>query len=212
MKALLLLATLAIAPMVAPEAVFLQPGMAFTSSVSTCTLGFLFEGADGRRYFGTAAHCVRPNEVLSWGQVTTFRQSDDDCAQGGCVYDFALIRVNTDVSTDGEVYGIPNAPTGVADPGDYHVGDRITWTGAGGPPLGKTRQGTYLGAANGEDNWCGSGAFAPGDSGGPVVIVGGKALGFVATLVSPNLPECPTAASGNTVQYALGNLQLVLAN
>jgi hypothetical protein len=35
-----------------------QPGGLVETELGTCTLNFLFDGSDGRRYIATAGHCI----------------------------------------------------------------------------------------------------------------------------------------------------------
>lgn len=86
-----------------------RPGAFFRSPVGGCSFNFLFKGSDGRRYIGTAGHCLLNGEgEKRWplGAGPTITDADGrDVGQGafailGGERDFALIRLNPGVKAD----------------------------------------------------------------------------------------------------------------
>jgi hypothetical protein len=169
-----------------------RPGAAVTTifadgSGSLCSLNFLFAGADGARYVGTAGHCVLDSgtRVFTDGPVARV----DGVAVGTYAYgrldylhDFALIRLNEGVAADASMmhFGGPvglftehaTSPTVV-----HHYGHGLL---AG--ELTPARSGVLVSSFP-QRNACTTSAATFGDSGSGVIDDTGRALGLMVTLV-----------------------------
>ena len=168
-----------------------RPGALVESRVGFCTMNFLFRGSDGRRYVGTAGHCVLADKgERSFGRKGPVAKDSNGRAIGRFRYatlrgetDFALIRLNQ----RGRQTAQPSmchfgGPTGVdtSRPSSplalEHFGQGVV-------------TGTVLAArtftANGmrdPDYVFAQGTVAPGDSGGPVTRRDGRGVGLVVTV------------------------------
>lgn len=157
-----------------------------------CTLGFLFRGSDGARYFSTAGHCavVGPDE-RTWaeGQGPWVMGVESGERIGEFAYaivdyrhpptkDFALLRVDPDVEASPSVcyWG---GPVGMST-GTYSSPQwvRFYGNGVGVSRLSHARTGYAMNMSNPEDAWF-LGPTAPGDSGGPVLTESVEALGLI---------------------------------
>lgn len=178
-----------------------RPGAMVTSAVGLCTLNYLFRGADGRSYIGTAGHCalgLTPGEEV-WGpgqgpeafDAVGRRIGEFAYAVLGGVRDFALIRLDPGVTADPQVchFGGPtgintdrsNTPTVV-----QHVGQGMLLG-----QLTPARTGVALSMAD-NDQLFFSGVALFGDSGGPVNSIDGRAVGVLVT-VGLHLAGVPNA-------------------
>lgn len=178
----------------------IQPGDPFDG---ICTLDFVFDGANGSVYFGTAGHCVDDGERVSTeghgGFGTVVYVSDDE----GDRLDVALIEVDSDKedAVEPTVKGHPGTPTGVTQDDGTQIGDRLLMSGYG---VGySTTQATRenRSAVLTFDNrirYCSEAPVSFGDSGGPIVHAEtGQALGVVSRL---DPLDCPGTLFGPTVQ------------
>ncbi len=169
-----------------------RPGALVETRVGFCTMNFLFRDAAGRRYIGTAGHCILTGkDERSWGGGGPVAKDSRGRAIGRFRYaalrgekDFALIRLND----RGERAARPSmchfgGPTGVdtTRPGGFlalkHFGQGIV-TGT----VLAARTFTSNGMRN-PDHVFAQGAVAPGDSGGPVTRgANGRGVGAVVTV------------------------------
>ena len=209
----------AIACLVLPPlagAASLQPGALMTTTVGSCTLNFVFDGAGtqtGKVFLGTAAHCVdavgstvQDGDGVTFGKVAAIGDYPDAVSE-----DFALIEVATaSVSRVApEMKGHPTYPTGVAASTEVAVGDllQISGYGDGFEETQPTREGRVATYGGGDDSVLTM--FGPiifGDSGGPIVHIDtGKALGlnhgYCIGLCDENplLPYQPVVLTGPTI-------------
>lgn len=168
-----------------------RPGALLESRVGFCTMNFLFRDRAGRRYIGTAGHCILGSRgERKWGAGGPVAKDSRGRRIGRFRYaalrgekDFALIRLT-------------GAGRRQARPAMCHFGgpSGIDTTRPGGPvTLEHYGQGLITGTvapartftANGMRNRnhvFAQGAVAPGDSGGPVTRGGsGRGVGVVVT-------------------------------
>jgi hypothetical protein len=169
-----------------------RPGALVETRVGFCTMNFLFRDGDGRRYIGTAGHCVLNDKgERGWGAKGPVAKDSRGRAIGRFRYaalrgekDFALIRLN-------------DRGERAARPGVCHFGGPTgtdTTRPRGLLTLEHFGQGVVTGTvlaartftANGmrnPDHVFAQGAVALGDSGGPVTRRGnGRGVGLVVTV------------------------------
>ena len=176
-----------------------HPGGKVSSSQGTCTLNFLFTGSDGKRYIGTAGHCILPDYVsdqvfASPGPVAKV----DGQTVGEFAYatlgggrDFALIRLRDDV------VAWPNltyfgGPTGVytdhsLTPVVLHHYGSVSLTAQPARARSMVAPNTFNPqqvAAVGTGTW--------GDSGSAVIDSDGRAVGVLVTLGGFAFPSAGT--------------------
>jgi hypothetical protein len=170
----------------------IQPGDLMVAGGTQCTLNFVYDGTGSQRgnvYLGTAAHCVnRVGERVSdgagrvWGSVA-FMGSARNLAT-----DFAFIRVFSQFKSAvrASVKGHTGAPRGVASATGASFGDPVLVSGYGQifRPVAlarEQRRGVLL-TGNAQTFQAEVPIFF-GDSGGPVVHLGGnRALGIVSVV------------------------------
>lgn len=166
-----------------------RPGAIVRSGGSQCTMNFLFR-SNGRRYVGTAGHCVLDrNGEQSWGGGGPVARRAGGGQIGRFAYavlggerDFALIRLRQGVNANPRMcqFGGPTGTDG-STPSDpvvlQHYGQGIG--------TGQTSPGRLFTAAQGmpdRDEVFAQGTVAFGDSGGPVTRRGSdKAVGLVVS-------------------------------
>ncbi|MBI4729243.1 MAG: hypothetical protein HY775_07025 [Acidobacteria bacterium] len=171
-----------------------------------CTANFLFAGSDGRRYMGTAGHCVQGQGVadldrtwkpgkgpevmledqplpvhasaIGWGGR---RIGEVAYAAHTSSRDFALVRLDRGVPASPALchFGGPTGTySGVADrfePALYYLyGNGV---GLGSVAPGRTLVG---GRPMAESNFTVFGLVAFGDSGSPVILSDGRAVGVLS--------------------------------
>lgn len=173
-----------------------RPGSLVESPSGFCTLNFLFRDSDGRRYIGTAGHCVIGEGSFSddageksWrpGKGPVAKDADGN-RFGRFVYavlkgdkDFALIRVARGVKASPQMRFF-GGPTGVyTDRSSRLVGLNHYGLGVGIGNVLPARSMTALNTRD-PDEIFGQGVVVPGDSGGPVILASdGRAVGLTVT-------------------------------
>jgi hypothetical protein len=171
----------------------IQPGVAIHLGGSGCTLNWIYDGANGTTYAGTARHCTTGvGQVVNLATGNTI--GSDGIRIGTIAYvsaalDFSLIAIDSGnlglVSP--ALKGHPAIPTGVSTATSSALGDLIQFSGYGvGFDLTAATQESRVGvlAFNDGTQHYVDGPVSPGDSGGPVADItdGNKALGIVDTL------------------------------
>lgn len=173
-----------------------RPGAAVRSEAGLCTFNFLFAGSDGRRYIGTAGHCIlgdgpaatNAGEIL-WAPGTGPAARD---AGGGRVgefayailedpKDFALVRLDPGVAASPQVCHF-GGPTGLN--ADLVSGPVLLQHYGQGLGLGlalPARTSVALGMPS-PDHVFAVGVVAPGDSGSGAITADGRAVGVITTL------------------------------
>lgn len=173
-----------------------RPGALVESEVGVCTLNFLFTGADGRRYIGTAGHCIvgegpsggdAGERTWAPGTGPVARDSEGNRI-GEFSYavledpkDFALIRLDPGVPASPDMchFGGPtgtNADRAAGPVVLHHYGNGIV-------------VGTVLPARSGlafgmpaPDHVLATAVAVPGDSGSGVISSDGRAVGVLVAL------------------------------
>ncbi len=176
-----------------------RPGAVVETDVGMCSLNFLFEGADGRRYIGTAGHCILGEGSLggqdvgeqTWAPGTGPKARDSDGNEiGEFAYavlddprDFALIRLDADDAARASAqmchFGGPTGTNAATTPAPtllHHYGNGLLV----GDVL-PARTGLALGMPN-PDHVLMTGAALPGDSGSGVISADGGAVGVLVAL------------------------------
>lgn len=171
-----------------------RPGATYTAGGAQCSFGFLFQGADRRRYIATAGHCALDADgTKTWKGNTGPAVTDTAGKQvGRFVYatmqgdftDFALIRLDPGVAASPQVchFGGPTKLT-------TEVHNRDVLVHHYGAGLGAD----YLPARTGEaffglyraDYIYFYGVASTGDSGSPVIDADGAAVGLITELTTP---------------------------
>ena len=174
-------ATLAAAAPAAAQSI--QPGDAMDGS--NCTLGWVFDGADGRTFFSTAAHCVDDGATVTVGSDETLgkivlRGDPEDVTT-----DIALVEVAPGMvgRVSAELRGHAGFPATVTrDPAQRDMLQMSGW-GTGwevSAPTREKRQGALIGLENGGLSYRALLPATGGDSGGPIAHVDTSgALGLV---------------------------------
>lgn len=174
-----------------------RPGGIVRSDNGQCTLNFLFEGSDGNRYIGTAGHCILGDSPIggdvgeeSWaaGAGPEARGAGDERI-GEFAYailddpkDFALVRLDADVSSDpqlchfGGPTGINTDTPGLDEPTPLQLFGNGLAIGAVLP----ARTIVALGMPD-PDHVYAQGVVLPGDSGSAVISDDGRAVGVAVT-------------------------------
>jgi hypothetical protein len=175
-----------------------RPGATVLTDVGQCTLNFLFQGSDGRRYIGTAGHCILGTSPIggdagemSWTPGTGPAARDSGGNRiGEFAYailqdpkDFSLIRLDPQAQASagmchfGGPTGINNDQPGLAQP------VVLEWFG-NGIVAGSTIPARSAIAAGmpSPDHVFAQGAATPGDSGSGVISSDGRAVGTLVTV------------------------------
>lgn len=167
-----------------------RPGGVVTSEVGSCTFNFLFVGAGGHRYMGTAGHCILPVEgEQSWPEGAGPEARDGAGARIGefafavlgSEKDFALVRLDPAVEASPQMCHF-GGPTGLnaTSPTTPVV---LQYFGNGlviGDVL-PARSAVALGMPD-PDHVFAVGLALPGDSGAGVISADGGAVGVLVTL------------------------------
>ena len=174
-----------------------RPGAIVQSDKGSCTFNFLFAGSDGRRYIGTAGHCILGDSPVggdvgeqSWAPGTGPEARDGDGNRiGEFAYailqdpkDFALIRIDEGVAADpqmchfGGPTGINSDTPGLDSPTVLHYFGNGLAVGSVVP----ARSALALGMPD-PDHVYAEGLVVPGDSGAGIISEDGRAVGVVVT-------------------------------
>jgi len=173
-----------------------RPGAIVQSDLGQCTFNFLFQGSDGRRYIGTAGHCVLGESPTggdvgeeSWAPGTGPEARDaDDRRIGEFAYavledpkDFALIRLDGGVAADPQMchFGGPTAVN--AEMPSSLVTLQHYGNGVGVGSVLPARTALAFGMPD-PDHVFAQGAAVPGDSGSGIISADGRAVGVVVTV------------------------------
>jgi hypothetical protein len=172
-----------------------RPGAIVNSDAGQCTFNFLFNGTDGRRYMGTAGHCILGESPIggdvgeeSWAPGTGPEATDGEGNRiGEFAYailqdpkDFAVIRLDPGVGASPQMchFGGPtgtNTDTGSAPVVLNHFGN-----GLGVGSVLPARSALALGMPD-PDHVYAAGAVVPGDSGSGIISSDGRAVGVIVT-------------------------------
>jgi hypothetical protein len=174
-----------------------RPGAVVNSQKGSCTMNFLFTGSDGRRYIGTAGHCILGESALggedageqSWAAGTGPEATDGEGNRiGEFAYavlqdpkDFALVRLDENVAASPQMchFGGPtgvNASLSSSPTVLHHFGNGLV--------LGSVLPArTHLALSMpSPDHVFALGAALPGDSGAGVISSDGRAIGVLVTV------------------------------
>lgn len=172
-----------------------RPGGVVASEVGLCTFNFLFSGSDGRRYMGTAGHCVlsqatgeTPVPERTWaigeGPVASDagkrRIGEFAYAVKDSPKDFALVRLDRGVEASPEMCFF-GGPTGYDSDVNSDI-DLLQYYG-NGIGIGDAvpgRSAVVVGKPS-PDHVFALGLVLPGDSGSGVISSDGRAVGVVVT-------------------------------
>jgi len=167
-----------------------RPGAVVQSDVGQCTFNFLFQGSDGRRYIGTAGHCILGDgEEQSWapGSGPVARDGQGNRI-GEFAYailedpkDFALIRLDAGVAANPQMCHF-GGPTGVnSDQGADPVVLHHFGQGVGVGTVLPGRSALAIGTPD-PDHVFAEGVVVPGDSGSGIISADGRAVGVIVTV------------------------------
>jgi hypothetical protein len=172
-----------------------RPGAIVNSDAGQCTFNFLFNGSDGRRYIGTAGHCILGDSPIggdvgeeSWAPGTGPVAEDANGNRiGEFAYailedpkDFAVIRLDSGVAASPQMchFGGPtgtNTSQGSAPVVLNHFGN-----GIGVGTVLPARSALAIGMPH-PDHVYAEGAVVPGDSGSGIISSDGGAVGVIVT-------------------------------
>ena len=173
-----------------------RPGAVVNSETGQCTLNFLFTGSDGRRYIGTAGHCILGESPVggdageqSWAPGSGPEATDSEGERiGDFAYavlqdpkDFALIRLDPGVEASPQMCHF-GGPTGVNS--DLTSSPTVLQHFGNGLAVGSALPArTHVALSMPDpDHVFAMGAAAPGDSGSGVISADGRALGVLVTV------------------------------
>lgn len=174
-----------------------RPGAIVESDTGSCTFNFLFSASDGRRYIGTAGHCILGESPVggdvgeeSWSPGTGPEARDGDGNRiGEFAYailedpkDFALIRLDSGVEANPQMCQF-GGPTGINTdtPGlDSPVTLQHFGNGVGIGTVLPARSALALGMPD-PDHVYAEGVVVPGDSGSGIISEDGRAVGVIVT-------------------------------
>lgn len=179
-----------------------RPGATVLTPVGQCTLNFLFRGSDGRRYIGTAGHCILGSNPISrdvgeksWAPGTGPAASDSGGNRiGEFAYailqdpkDFSLIRLDPQAQASAGMCHF-GGPTAVNDERPVLTQTQpppvvLEWFG-NGIAAGSTVPARSAKAAGmpSADHVFAQGAATPGDSGSGIISSDGRAVGVLVTM------------------------------
>lgn len=174
-----------------------RPGAVIRSNAGSCTMNYLFHGSDGRRYIGTAGHCVIeapptggdfPEQRWTGGDgplamdaagkrigrfsYAVLRDSEEA--------DFALVRLDPGVGASAQMchFGGPNGLSGATTRGATLLNHFGAGVAIGG--LLPARSALALGMPSPRHVYA-NGVVLPGDSGSAINSSDGRAVGIVVT-------------------------------
>jgi hypothetical protein len=172
-----------------------RPGAIVRSDAGQCTFNFLFNGADGHRYIGTAGHCILGESPIggdvgeqSWAPGTGPVARDAAGNRiGEFAYailqdpkDFALIRLDQGVNASAQMCHF-GGPTGTND--DLTGSPTVLNHFGNGVGVGTAlpaRSALAIGMPD-PDHVFAEGAVVPGDSGSGIISSDGRAVGVIVT-------------------------------
>ncbi len=168
-----------------------RPGAAVLTPIGLCTFNFLWVGSDGRRYMGTAGHCILPAEgEMTWAPGTGPEARDSEGNRvGEFAYavledpaDFSLIRLDPGVEASPEMCFF-GGPTGLNTDQPSLLEPVLLQQYGQGIVIGSVLPArTYLAAGMpSPDHVFATGLVLPGDSGSGVISADGRAVGVVVT-------------------------------
>jgi hypothetical protein len=173
-----------------------RPGAIVQSEAGQCTFNFLFTGSDGRRYIGTAGHCILGESPIggdvgesSWAPGDGPVATDAAGARiGEFAYailqdpkDFALVRLDPGVAASGQMCHF-GGPTGINS--DLTADTVVLHHYGNGVAIGTVlpaRTGVALGMPD-PDHVFAQAVALPGDSGSGVISDDGRAVGVLVTV------------------------------
>lgn len=172
-----------------------RPGAVVNSDTGQCSFNFLFNGSDGRRYMGTAGHCILGESPVggdvgeeSWAPGTGPEARDADGNRiGEFAYailqdpkDFAVIRLDPGVEASPQMCHF-GGPTGTnTDQGSSPVVLNHFGNGVGVGTVLPARSAVAFGMPD-PDHVYAAGAVVPGDSGSGIISSDGRAVGVIVT-------------------------------
>jgi hypothetical protein len=172
-----------------------RPGAIVNSDTGQCSFNFLFNGSDGRRYMGTAGHCILGESPVggdvgeeSWAPGSGPVASDADGNRiGEFAYavlqdpkDFAVVRLDPGVEASPQMCHF-GGPTGTnTDQGSSPVVLNHFGNGIGVGSVLPARSAVAFGMPN-PDHVYAAGAVVPGDSGSGIISSDGRAVGVIVT-------------------------------
>jgi hypothetical protein len=172
-----------------------RPGAVVNSDTGQCSFNFLFNGSDGRRYMGTAGHCILGESPVggdvgeeSWAPGTGPEARDADGNRiGEYAYailqdpkDFAVVRLDPGVEASPQMCHF-GGPTGTnTDQGSSPVVLNHFGNGIGVGSVLPARSAVAFGMPS-PDHVYAAGAVVPGDSGCGIISSDGRAVGVIVT-------------------------------
>jgi hypothetical protein len=172
-----------------------RPGAIVNSDAGQCTFNFLFNGSDGRRYMGTAGHCILGESPIggdvgeeSWAPGTGPVAEDANGNRiGEFAYailedpkDFAVIRLDSGVAASPQMCHF-GGPTGTnTSQGSDPVVLNHFGNGVGVGTVLPARSALAIGMPD-PDHVYAEGAVVPGDSGSGIISSDGGAVGVIVT-------------------------------
>jgi hypothetical protein len=168
-----------------------RPGGFHRTKIGGCTWNFLFRGSDGRKYMGTAGHCLVSEGEKVWrggGAAVKGLIDGEEVRIGEAVYgvndnrrDFGLVRLNKGVPASAKMCHFGGPSSGPVDPANgtllHHYGNGLLY-GDTVPAR------TSVTADTINDPWTvySVGAAIFGDSGSAVITEQGDAVGVLVHL------------------------------
>ena len=173
-----------------------RPGAIVNSDTGQCTFNFLFQGADGHRYMGTAGHCILGESPIggdvgeeSWAPGTGPEATDAGGSRiGEFAYailqdpkDFALVRLDPGVVASPQMCHF-GGPTGTNN--DLTGSPVVLEHFGNGVAIGSVLPArTHVAASMPDpDHVFAAGLALPGDSGSGVISADGRAVGVLVTV------------------------------
>jgi hypothetical protein len=170
----------------------IRPGAIVRTDKGRCTLNFVFRGSDGRNYIGTAGHCILGEGLTltdvgerTWGpgagpvvrDASRQRIGEFAYAVLSMPKDFALIRLDPGVAVNPQTCHF-GGPTGINNERGGPATLEYFGNGLVIGALLPARSGFAAGTRD-PDRTFALALALPGDSGGPVQTVDGRAYGLV---------------------------------
>jgi hypothetical protein len=162
-----------------------------------CTFNYVFVGSDLQRYIGTAGHCILGDSrfsgedvgVHTWSGFTGPWARDADGREIGRfafailtpTYDFALIRIHSDVPASPKMCHFGGPIGGNSDRTDATVELKHYGNGIGVGDVLPARTAWAFGMSD-RDTVYATGAAVPGDSGSAVNSADGRAVGVLVAI------------------------------